>query len=297
MSSTQFGDVSVTRVFEWQDRLITRENLVPESTREDWLDNSSWLVPEFWSPESDDAWLCAASYVLHSGGKTIVIDTAIGNDKQRANVPPFSGLHTDFLDRLAAAGARPDDVDLVVNTHLHGDHVGWNTLREGNQWIPTFPNARYLFPKLDFDFWNPRGAEAPAGGTFFEDVFLDSVLPVVDAGLADFWEGSLVIDENLRLVSAPGHSPGAAVVELSSGGERAVFAGDLLHTPMQILRPAQSSSFDADPTEAAYSRARVLGQVADSGAALITTHFGVDRLPRLTRSGSEFRIDSWTGLT
>jgi glyoxylase-like metal-dependent hydrolase (beta-lactamase superfamily II) len=298
MSSTQFGDVSVTRVFEWQGHLITRENLVPESTREDWQDNSSWLVPEFWSPDGDDAWLCAASFVVRSAGKTIVIDTAIGNDKQRAAIPPFSGLQTDFLDRLAAAGAKADEVDLVVNTHLHADHVGWNTQLEGDQWVPTFPNARYLLPKLDFDFWNPRGSgDAAAGETSLEDVFADSVLPVVDAGLADFWEGTFEIDENLLLVSAPGHTPGAAVLELSSGDDRAVFTGDLLHTPMQILRPTQSSCFDTDPAQAALTRSRVLGQVADSGAALIATHFGVDRVPRLARSGSEFRIDSWTQLT
>jgi len=180
----------------------------------------------------------------------------------------------------------------VVCIHLHADHVGWNTQNLTGEWVPTFPNATYLFPKADFDYWNPEGGNQPRGGLMNADVFADSVLPVVRAGQAEFFTGQHVIDVNLMIAPAPGHSPGAAVVELDSRGERALFAGDLLHTPMQILHPEQGACFDEDRAGAAETRERILRQAADSRAAFMPAHFGVEWAARVVQRGNSYAIDS-----
>jgi glyoxylase-like metal-dependent hydrolase (beta-lactamase superfamily II) len=296
VGSIDFGDVTVTRVFEWQDHLITRAQLVPDSELADWEANKSWLTPEFWSPETDEAWLCAQTFVVKSGGRTILIDTGIGNGKSRPHVPPFDGIQTPFLASLTEAAGDPADVDLVVCTHLHGDHVGWNTQLENGEWAPTFPNATYLFPQADFDYWNPEDQDPP-GGPMNVEVFNDSVLPIVHAGQAQFFTGEHIIDEHLKLTPAPGHSPGSSVVELNAGGELAIFAGDLLHTPMQVLRPTQGACFDDNPGVAVSARDRILAQAADTRAAFIAGHFNIERAARIARRGESYVIDSWIPFT
>lgn len=145
--------------------------------------------------------------VLRSEGRTILVDTGVGNHKERPYVPVWNHLDTAFLDNLAAAGVSPDDVDLVINTHLHIDHVGWNTRLDGSTWVPTFPNATYLMPQRDFDFWNPANGHKPAASRGSLNVFEDSVAPVHQAGLTHLWDETYQIDKNLRLDLAPGHTP------------------------------------------------------------------------------------------
>ncbi|WP_406485768.1 MBL fold metallo-hydrolase [Streptomyces phaeochromogenes] len=293
MGSIAIGDVSVTRVFEWSGDIATREQLIPSSNRPDWEAHKSLLVPDFWDPATDNVKLCAQTFVVKSGGRTILIDTGIGNDKDRLWFPT---LHSQFLDALTKAGAAPEQVDLVVATHLHTDHVGWNTTLADGQWLPTFPNATYLFPQEDFDHWNPEGHDEPPGGPAYSDAFKDSVIPVVHAGQAQFVTGEHVIDGNVRLVPAPGHSPGSTVIEVASRGESALFTGDLVHSPMQILGHEHASCFDEDPAQAATSRDRVLRQAAETHAAVFTGHFNVDKAARIARKGQRYILDSWTPL-
>jgi glyoxylase-like metal-dependent hydrolase (beta-lactamase superfamily II) len=297
MSTIQVGDVTITRVQEWKDHLFYRSELLPESTREAWEANQSWLVPEFWSRATDDAWLCSQPFVVRSAGRTIVVDTGIGNDKRRPSIPPFNDLHTDFLDRLTANGAAPGDVDLVVCTHLHPDHIGWNTRLVDGEWVPTFPHARYLLPQADFDWLSEASRSAdqkdPSG---FIGAFEDSVVPIAKAGQAEFWRDEYAIDDALRLSSVPGHTPGAAVLLITSDGQHAVLAGDIVHHPMQILDPDQRDMTDADQPLATASRRRILGWAADNQAALLPAHFPTDRAARIARRGGDFAIDGWTAL-
>lgn len=244
--TTSFGDVTLDRVDEWTGKLFTRPDLLPDSDRQAWEAERAWLEPDFWSANSEDAGLCAQSFLVHSGGRTILVDTGIGNAKPRPSVPPFDHLDTAYLDDLAAMGVRPTDVDLVVCTHLHPDHVGWNTTLVDGEWRPTFPNATYLLPKADFDHLAKMAKSGdtpdPLGNVA---AFRDSVLPVVENAKTQLWEGEEhVIDDALRLVASPGHSPGACVLTISSSGEKALL----------MRRPRAPPDADSGPGAAQHAR-------------------------------------------
>jgi glyoxylase-like metal-dependent hydrolase (beta-lactamase superfamily II) len=231
--------------------------------------------------------------LLRSGGKTILVDTGVGNHKDRPYAPVWNRLETGFLANLARAGVAPEDVDIVINTHLHIDHVGWNTYLNGRQWIPTFPNATYLMPKDDFDFWNPQNDHKPLLGRGNQNVFEDSVAPVHQAGQTLLWENSHQIDADLRLDAAPGHTPGSSVLTLTSGTDRAVFVGDMLHSPVQILEPDSNSCFCEDPAGARATRRKVLGWAADNNALVIPAHLGGHGAVEVAREGDKFAIKGW----
>jgi glyoxylase-like metal-dependent hydrolase (beta-lactamase superfamily II) len=190
--------------------------------------------------EVDIVPLHSRSYVIRSDGQLILVDTGIGNGKNRPQVPPFNGLDTDYLSRLRDEIGDVEAVDVVINTHIHQDRVGWNTRLVDGQWPPTFPGA-------DYEEWTrSRGSDAGA-----DEVFRGSVLPVVDTGQASFYTGERVVDQNITIVPAPGHSPGSSVVMIVSAGESAVITGDIVHTPMQLAHPEQHLVFDADPLTSA----------------------------------------------
>ena len=187
---------------------------------------------------------------------------------------------------------QPEDVDLVVNTHLHVDHIGWNTRLADGAWVPTFPNATYLMPKADFEFWNPANNPDIAGG-INENAFEDSVAPVLDAGQVQLWEGSHAIDANLRLDAAPGHTPGHSVIMLESGADRALFAADIMHTPLQVTHPDHSSCFCHDPAQARATRHRLLGWAADAGALVLPAHFSGHGALEIRHQDGGYAITKW----
>jgi glyoxylase-like metal-dependent hydrolase (beta-lactamase superfamily II) len=211
-------------------------------------------------------------------------------------MPVFDHLDTEYLANLAAAGVRPEDVDLVVITHVHADHVGWNTRLVDEQWVPTFRSARYLMARADVDYWNPANGHATRSGPRMAGVFEDSVAPVLAAGLADLWEGSHHIDANLSLEPAPGHTPGSAVLRLNSGTDRAAFVGDLLHSPLQIVEPDVCPCLDEDEQTARVSRRRVLDSVADEHALLLPAHFPSAGAVELRRDGDRYAITEWAAF-
>lgn len=262
-------------------------------TQEEWEANADWLVPDFLDPVTHVVNAAIQTWVLRSGDRTILVDTGVGNHKERPYAPVWSRLDTDFLDNLARAGVQPEDVDLVVNTHLHVDHVGWNTRLEGRSWVPTFPHATYLIPKDDFDFWNPLNGHDPGRGRGNQNVFEDSVAPVYEAGQVLLWEDGHRIDRDLWLEPAPGHTPGSAVLKLDSGGDRAVFVGDLLHSPAQIVAPDANSCFCEDPAGARATRRRLLGWAADRNALLVPAHLGGHGAAEVAREGNRFAIREW----
>ncbi|MCP2256573.1 Glyoxylase, beta-lactamase superfamily II [Streptoalloteichus tenebrarius] len=300
MHSFQLGDVTVIRVIEWQGGFAPPQHLVPGSPPELWRDNESWLAPDHWRPETDTCHGTVQTWVLRSEGRTILVDTGVGNDRRRPRNPLFDHLRTDYLDRLADAGVRPSDVDIVVNTHLHADHVGWNTELRDGQWTPTFPHATYLIPRADQVFYDPDNAHRrPAPGDETERlrresdllVYADSIAPVL--AQAVLWEGGYRIDDNLTLEPAPGHTPGSSVLRLSSGTDRAVFVGDVVHTPVQLLDPSHSSCFCEDPDEATTTRRRILVRAADNRELVIPAHFAGSGVAEVRRDGTRFRITGW----
>ncbi len=297
MQQITLGDVTITRVEEYYGPVdLTPRAFFPEGPEKVWADNASWLVPDFHDPATDNVRTALQTWVLHSEGKTILVDTGVGNHKHRPYAPVWGYLNTDFLGNLARAGVRPEDVDIVINTHLHVDHVGWNTRLDGRQWVPTFPNATYILPERDFEFWNPENEHKSVFGRGNQNVFEDSVAPVHQAGKALLWDGSLDIDANLRLELAPGHTPGSSVLALDSRGDRALFVGDLLHSPVQIVDPDTNSCFCENPAESRATRRRILGRAAEENTLVFPAHLGGHGAAEVRRDGGGFAIKEWAAF-
>jgi glyoxylase-like metal-dependent hydrolase (beta-lactamase superfamily II) len=294
MKSISLGDVTVTRITETEDFYPITTLLVAEGGREDWERNSSSLVPKHWDPESNEIRASVGSYLLRSAGKKILIDTGGGNGKERPYFPPVAHLDTDYLKDLAREGVNPEDVDIVVCTHLHLDHVGWNTVLENRAWVPTFPNATYFFSNEDFEFWNPLNDNKPKGALINQNVYEDSIAPIHNAGQARLWSGSVTLDENLTLVAAPGHTPGSAVVNVVSGSDRAIFVGDIMHNPVQIMEPDWNSCFCENPEESRNTRKEILSRAADTNTLVFATHFAGGQAAEIVRNGDRFQIKAWS---
>jgi len=290
MNDMKLGDVSVTRIEEMHGPIMPTAAFFPSMPQEAWQRHEAGLAPD----HLGDGMVHVAmqTWLLRSEGRTILIDTGVGNDKSRPAVEAWDHLGLDYLGALARAGVRPDDVDLVVNTHLHVDHVGWNTRLVDGQWVPTFPNATYLMPRADFLFWDPANNGNLAGGVN-ENVFEDSVAPVHAAGQVQLWESSHRIDANLTLEAAPGHTPGSSVLKLSSGDDRALFAGDLIHTPLQVMESGHNSCFCADPAAAVATRRRLLGWAADRHALVLPAHLSGHGALEVEHRGDAFAIKQW----
>ena len=290
------GNVTVTRVEEMHGPIMPADQFFPDLPETAWKDQREMLVPDHLG--ADDSMVHAAmqTWVLRSGGRTIVVDTAIGNDKARPAVGAWDHMQLDYLGNLARAGVRPEDVDLVINTHLHSDHIGWNTRLVDGAWVPTFPNATYLMPKTDFEFWNPASNPDIAGGVN-ENAFEDSIAPVRDAGLVQLWEDSHVIDADLRLDAAPGHTPGHSVIVVQSGTDKALLAADIIHTPLQVAHPDHSSCFCHDPAQARVTRRRLLGWAADANALVLPAHFSGHSALEVQHQGNGFAITQWAPFT
>jgi glyoxylase-like metal-dependent hydrolase (beta-lactamase superfamily II) len=295
------GDVSVTRVLEWTGPIRTVADMVPDSTPA----GRAALSPPFRDP-ADDAYRCAIqTWVLRSEGRTILVDTGAGNDRDRPQIPTFDHLQTPFLENLARAGVRPEDVDVVVNTHVHYDHVGWNTRSDDGAWVPTFPRATYVIPRVDHDYFDPVNEyRRPTPVTDADRlrrrgshlVFGDSVRPVVQAGLATLWEDRYVIDRNLTLEPAPGHTPGSSVLRLRSKGDRAVFVGDILHSPVQIAEPDANSCFCEDAGAARATRRRLLAEAAEERTLVVPAHFPGHGAAEVRARGAGYEVRRWAGF-
>ncbi|RDG36717.1 MBL fold metallo-hydrolase [Streptomyces corynorhini] len=306
------GDVEVIRIVEWHEPFLPVSEFLPDVGAEVWRDNEHWLAPDHWMPDSDRTVIALQSWVLRSAGRTILVDTGAGNGRDRPGMAPyFHQRQGDFLGLLARAGIRPEDVDVVVNTHLHVDHVGWNTVAAngdtgggangdtgagggtGGEWVPTFPNAQYLIPAADDFHYGPDNAYGNGAQEVDRLIYEDSIAPVHRAGQALLWDGLHRVDEHLTLESAPGHTPGSSVLRLASGSDRAVFVGDLLHSPVQILDHCRNSSSCLAPGQAAASRLRVLGRAADERELLVPAHFGGAGALEVRRRGEGFALGAW----
>ncbi|AKS34271.1 MBL fold metallo-hydrolase [Mycolicibacterium goodii] len=294
---TRLGTAAVTRVLEW--RLDLPLTMFPETPREAWRELAPELSPTFW--DSDNWHAVVQTWVIEVDGLTVLVDTGVGNGRDRPAMPFLANLDTDFLESLAGAGISPESVDVVVNTHIHTDHVGWNTKRENDRWVPTFPNARYLVPEADFRYYHPENAAARGPGRSEEHqarldaskiLFSDSILPVDEAGQIELWSDDHQISDSLRLRPAPGHTPGSSVLWLDAG-KPAVFVGDLTHSPMQLHRPTDSCVLDEDFDEAAVTRRRVLTEASRRRAAVIPAHYPGRGGATVVARGDAFMIDDW----
>jgi glyoxylase-like metal-dependent hydrolase (beta-lactamase superfamily II) len=287
------GEVRISAVFDWVGEVPHARRLLPGTTRSDWKRHQQLLTEGLWDPITDSRTVTVFSWIVRTGGLTVVIDTGAGNDKDRPGSPLFHQLHTEYLDNLAHAGVRPQEVDVVVNTHLHADHVGWNTRHTDGGWVPTFPNARYVLPQPDVEFWDPQRGRVSRLGEANSNVFTDSVQPVLDSGQADIWADSYRVGPGITALAAPGHTPGSSLLTVDCGPETALFVGDLLHSPLQVVNPDWASCFDEDQEQANATRRRVLAQARQSNTVVLPAHLPNARVLRFVADGEEFLIHDW----
>lgn len=273
------GQVSITQLIEGETVGGTRF-ILPQVGPDD-VRALPWLIPHFANGEGRLR-MSVHALLLQTPTRRIMVDTCLGNDKTGRSVAVWNGLHTPFLDNMAAAGSAPDSVDTVLCTHLHVDHVGWNTKLVDGRWVPTFPNARYVFGEAEYAHWRAH-SDTPSQAA----VFADSIQPVVDAGRADLVTSGARLSDEITLIPTPGHSPGHMSVLISSNGETALLTGDAAHHPVQMAHLDWSSTADFDPAQAAATRRLLFARFADTPTLVIGGHFGAGHI---RRAGDAFRF-------
>lgn len=279
MLSWKIGDVTVTRIVELTTASLG-PHLLPQATPERML-AIPWLAP--FIDEAGRIVLSMHALVVESAGRVLIVDTCIGNDKVR-NYPRWNLMQGDFLTRLTAAGFPPERIDTVLCTHMHVDHVGWNTRLVDGIWLPTFPRARYLFADSEWEHWRAEPQE-------YGPVIEDSVQPIFAAGLADLVETDHRVTDEVWLEPTPGHTPGHVSVRIASRGEEAVITGDMIHHPCQIAQPGWSSLADWDSQMSADTRAHFVARNADRPILVIGTHFAAPTAGHIVRDGDSYRLD------
>jgi glyoxylase-like metal-dependent hydrolase (beta-lactamase superfamily II) len=285
--TVSIGDLTIHRIIEQEMSFLPALDMLPGLTPEVLADNRAWMREAKALDDSDVLLLCFQSYVVKTPHHTILIDSCIGNDKPRPQRPKWN-MKTDdtYMRGLAASGFSVEDIDYVMCTHLHVDHVGWNTRLENGRWVPTFPRARYIFAKGEFDYWTAQNekSEVPP--------FVDSVLPIVQAKREAIVTDDFTIADHVRILPAPGHTPGHVAFTLGRGKDDAVFSGDLMHSPLQTRYPELSAKFDVDQAQAATTRRNFLERYCDTDTLCCTAHFPSPSVGKIRRKGDGFTCET-----
>ncbi len=278
------GDFSIERIVEAENPLMPATEMLKGLSPEVLEENRSWLEPH---SLTGDGWVQVAfqSFLVRTPHHTVLIDTCVGNDKPRGRPGWHMKTDTSYMEALAAAGVSVEQIDFVMCTHMHVDHVGWNTRLQDGRWVPTFPNARYVFARDEYAYWQGENAKAE------NPVFVDSVLPIVEAGRADMVDSEHGIGDHFRLMPTPGHTPGHVSVALGQRGE-AVVSGDLIHSPLQARYPEMSPIFDVNPEQAAVTRRKFLEAYAETDKLCCFTHFTARAFSSVKRWGDGFRCEA-----
>jgi glyoxylase-like metal-dependent hydrolase (beta-lactamase superfamily II) len=273
------GKVRITKIVELETVGSTRF-ILPLASNEE-IRKLPWLIPHF-ATEEGRLKMSIHSLVLETPMRRILVDTGLGNDKEGRTVPTWNNRKGAFLDTMREAGFPPDSIDTVLCTHLHVDHVGWNTRLVDGKWVPTFANARYVFGRTEYEYWRDYGEEADKVA-----VFEDSVKPIVDAGKAELVASDHRLTDEISLMPTPGHSPGHMSVLIASDGETGLLTGDVAHHPCQMAHLDWSSTADFDPLQAATTRRELLARFGDTPTLTIGGHFNAGHI---RRDGEAFKF-------
>jgi glyoxylase-like metal-dependent hydrolase (beta-lactamase superfamily II) len=278
------GDVEIARIVEVYGFEDDISMLLPDATPE-YLQQFRWLVPHFATPEGRMI-ISFQCFVLRSKGRTAMIDTCIGNDRKR-EFDVFCNMQNTFLEDLATAGFPARSVTDVLCTHLHFDHVGWNTHLVDGQWVPTFPQARYLFGHREWQHWQHLRA---TNGYHHMEHLVDSIDPIMAAGLEHFIEPDFRLTDEVRLFPTPGHTPGHCSVLIESRGQQAVITGDMMHNPVQIAIPATEARFDMDKAQAARTRCDFVQRYNNTDTLVIGSHFAEPTSGKIVSDGKAWKL-------
>ena len=282
--SWKIGDVSITRLVEVVLKAPIN-SLFPEGTPEQLSAHDNWLRPNFLDADGDMI-LSIHAFLISAGGLNIIVDTCAGNGKKLPLYPEWNDLNTPFLESMAELGFPADKIDRVLCTHLHFDHVGWNTHLVDGQWIPTFPNARYLFGATEWEFW--KDADDP-----YESHALDQALqPIFDAEQVDLVESSHQINDEISLIPTPGHTPGHVSILIRSKGEEAVITGDMFHHPLQMAKPGWVDMADVESSLAEKTRVEFMQRFGDSETTVLGTHFATPTAGKIVSDGPGYKFES-----
>ena len=280
------GEIAIDALVDIAELLIEPTEFFPQVAGLADEDKAAWYLRPPWTRDGRLVYTIQA-FLVRTPSATVLVDAAVGAGKPRQR-PQFDRLDTDLPAALAGYGLRPQDVDHVVLTHLHVDHVGWATVFDGARWVPTFNRARHLIPAAEGEYWRGANGRAALGRT--GDYLSDSVLPVVEAGLVDWIAGDVEVAPGVTFRQAAGHTPGCGYVEIASGGRRAVLAGDVIHHPLQLAMPDWSTRYCVDPGAAAAARRRLLAEVADTGTIFVPAHFARPSAGLVGTDGSGYRF-------
>jgi glyoxylase-like metal-dependent hydrolase (beta-lactamase superfamily II) len=283
MRKWQIGDVTVTKIVEIES-VGGATWILPDATPEA-VQEIDWLKPQFMD-DAGNLKFSVHALVIDTPEQRIVVDTCVGNEKERMPFKDWHQLQTGFLEDFQTAGFAIDSVNHVLCTHLHVDHVGWNTILVDGKWVPTFPAARYLIARDEFEFWRDQQKEKLGRA-----VFDDSVAPVFEAGLVDLVDTDHQVCPEVDLVPTLGHTPGHVSVRIRSRGEQALITGDFVHHPCQMARVNWASSADQDSEEARATRHRVFAEYVGTPTLIIGTHFAGVTAGRIVRDGDAYRLD------
>ncbi len=284
------GAVEIGRILDSSLLGFTAQRWFPDFDRQLLKPHEHWLCPQHYDPECGRIPMPVHSWVLRVGKFNVLIDTCMGNDKNRAEFPEMHMLTNRYLERMADMGLTPEDIDYVLCTHLHLDHVGWNTRLHNGRWVPTFPNAQYVISRREYVAAKEEAAN-PATPAFIRNTFEDSIHPIVESGKACLVDDVYELLDCLTLRSAPGHSPGHVRIELKSQGASGVFAGDILHSPIQIPFWQWSSFVCWNQSMAAAARRELLEYCCAENALLIPGHFAAPHVGRISAVKDTFEID------
>ena len=280
------GDMTIHRVIEDETTFRPAMEFFAGLTSELLAENRSWLQPKALDA-NDVLMICFQSYVVRTPHHTVLIDTCVGNDKSRSQWPTWHMRKSDtYMRALASHGLGVNDIDYVMCTHLHVDHVGWNTRLDNGRWVPTFPKARYVFAKQEYDYWADLHAKKRI------TVFEDSVLPVVEAKRAELVTNDHQLGDHVRLLPTPGHTPGHVAFCFGKGRDEAVMSGDLMHSPLQTRYPDISPVVDVDRVQSAKTRRSFLERYCDTSTLCCTAHFPSPSVGRIKRWGDGFKCDT-----
>jgi glyoxylase-like metal-dependent hydrolase (beta-lactamase superfamily II) len=285
----KLGNATLHRIIDLDPFVLPIDFLLPAADLAELESEATVLAPHHVDYDAGNILLGVQSFVLQVNGLNILIDACIGENKERPRRPDWH-RRTDsgYLEALAIAGLRPEDIDIVLCTHLHADHVGWNTRLDNGRWVPTFPRARYLIGTTELSHW--REEERVAPDTHNHGAYIDSVLPVIEAGLTETVDDGFELSAGLSVVPLPGHSPGQIGLDLTYGAdEHVLFCGDAIHSPVQVYKPLWSSRFCSDPVEASQTRINLLERSADQGTLIVPSHIRHAHGLRADRCGCGFR--------
>jgi glyoxylase-like metal-dependent hydrolase (beta-lactamase superfamily II) len=285
MLHRRLGEIHIHRILESERADFDAAVFFPETAPEQWAPHRGWLAPRGLDLQSNGLIFPMQSYLLRTRHHTILVDTCVGDHKQRARPTWNMTSSGAYLQRLADTGVRPEQVDYVLCTHMHNDHVGWNTRLDNGRWVPTFPNAKYIMSGKELEYWKDLHAKTP------QNQIADSVLPIVAAGKAVLVENDFAISDEVWFESTPGHTPDHVSVRIASHGASAVITGDLIHSPVQCVEHEWVARPDADPPLAKRTRKAFLERYCDTDVLVCASHFPSPSFGHIVSEGKAFRFE------